>query len=194
MSKKEMLLKRIQETYSSNTPFSLKILKSQLGHSFSYKYLKVYISRLVAGRDLVRISNGIYFYPKKDSIIPAELQSVDPFEIIKMEYMDNFDGFETGLCLANKLGLTSQVPATYEIVSKNIKEKKKIKFIQSIKVLIRKAPDNLNEQNYYAAQINSLLKNVKLYSEKSEDETLSIIEKYAIQHGLTLKDFLMILI
>ncbi len=193
MDKKNLLLQRIQEMYSANTPFSLKVLKMNLGRSFSYSFLKIYMSRLVKSGDLKRFANGVYFYPSKDSIIPAEFQGVDPFDVLKMKYMDEFDGFEIGLSFANKIGLTSQVPATYEIVSKNIKERERTVFVGNIKALIRKAPDSLNEKNYYAMQIRYLLKDIDFYSEKSRDESLRIIDDYAEKHGVNRIDYLALL-
>lgn len=79
-----------------------------------------HISKAVEAGRLVRFETGVYYVPSAGLLGLAEL---DPLKVIARKYLFTPDGestgFWSGTTLDNNLGLTTQVPVVYEVVTDN---------------------------------------------------------------------------
>ena len=75
------------------------------------------LKKLVDDNKLAKYENGIYYIPK-NSILKNN--TINPEVIAKYKYVSNSNecyGYYSGLFLANRLGITTQVPEVIDIVS-----------------------------------------------------------------------------
>lgn len=129
------------------------------------------LSRLAKSGEIERAARGKYFKPRKTRF---GILAPDENELIKLYLIkrDQTIGYETGLSLYNKLGLTTQVPNTV-VIARNVKIKDrqeaniKIKFIlQSIRFKTSDVP---------LLQLLDALKDIKRIPDSSPTKAISII-------------------
>jgi hypothetical protein len=121
------------------------------------------LSRLEKTRaDFFRFQNGIYYRAKKTVFGYGRL---DPAAVIRRKYImdkDEVIGYETGLSLLNKAGLTTQVPAYNFIATNKYKGRGFIKDAQ-LKAYLARPIAQVNRANYLYLQtlelITALVKN-----------------------------------
>ena len=121
------------------------------------------LSRLEKSRaDFFRFQNGIYYRAKKTAF---GYERLDPAAVIRRKYITDKDeviGYETGLSLLNKAGLTTQMPAYSFIATNKYKGRGFIKDDQ-LKACLAKPIAPVNRANYLYLQtlelITALIKN-----------------------------------
>ena len=87
-----------------------------------------------------------------------------------MENNDKRCGYIGGVAFANQLGLTTQVPMTYEVVTnKATKDYRETKLANS-RIILRKPRVTIDENNYRILQFLDLIKDIDYYSEVSGEE------------------------
>jgi len=121
------------------------------------------LSRLEKMRpDLFRFQNGVYYRAKETVFGHAKL---DPTAVIRKKYIvdeDEVIGYETGLSLLNKAGLTTQVPA-YRFVATNRHRGRGLMREETLKVLLSRPIAKVTHDNHLYLQtlemIVALIKN-----------------------------------
>lgn len=121
------------------------------------------LSRLEKTRDdFFRFQNGIYYRAKKTVFGYGRL---DPATVIRKKYImenDEVIGYETGLSLLNKAGLTTQVPAYSFIATNKCKGRGYIKD-EKLRACLGKPITKVSRVNYLYLQvlelINEMVKN-----------------------------------
>ena len=118
-----------------------------------------------AGR-LKRFDTGIYFIPKKSIFRSGSTLSVD--EVIRKKYLqDDGDccGYVGGIFFANQLGLTTQVPALYEVYTNKATTEYRETRLADLRVILRKPHCEINTENAETLQFLDLMKEVVDISE-----------------------------
>lgn len=80
--------------------------------------LRQYFKRMVKSGDLIRFDTGIYYLPRQSKLLKKSY--LDPLKVVSRKYIQNGSeifGYFSGAYLANQLRLTTQMPATIEIVT-----------------------------------------------------------------------------
>ena len=117
-----------------------------------------------------RESNGIYFFRSN-----KQFGSGVGFEQIldkKFIYSDfvpdelkerHIEGYFSGLTFVNQIGISTQVPAIYEITTNKTRSKKKIFKCRGFMAIIRKGRTEINSENYKFLQFLDMFHFVALY-------------------------------
>lgn len=128
--------------------------------------LRQQIKKLADGGKIKRFDTGIYFIPKKTNFRSGS--QLSPYKVIEEKYLKNGKqrcGYISGLMLANQMGLTTQVPMVYEVVTnKATKDYRETKLAKT-RVVIRKPRVEVTEDNYQILQFLDLIKDIDNYSE-----------------------------
>ena len=158
---------------------NLKIIKE--GETFTYKDLLIEkneyqsaaksIERLIKKGIIKRISPGIFFKPKQTvfgELLPSEE------EILKLYLYKNDRriGYITGVYLYNKLGLTTQIPQTIKIASreKDIKVNK-----SNLKVKSAKSYVDVTNKNFQYLEILDAIKDFKKIPDLNIETGINIL-------------------
>lgn len=135
----------LKQKYGEDNPFTL----SELTDSKDNTRLRKALSDAVKRRVLSRACQGVYYFPHRTawgtiSVLPAQ-------KIAYKLYIENSNGYYSGLSFANGEGLTSQVPAVTEITTNNASMRVRMVTINNQKYRIRKARVHLTPENIRAA-------------------------------------------
>ena len=101
--------------YKPNEPIFLADLRIE---GMSRANLRQQIKKLTDAGKVKRFDNGVYFLPKK-TIFKSGSQ-LPPEKVLECKYLRDKDkrcGYMSGLMFFNQMGLTTQVPMLYEVVS-----------------------------------------------------------------------------
>ena len=144
-----------------------KVKNLPIGSTFTYQTLAVNaneyaatakaLERLIKKEVIKRVSTGIFYKPKQT--IFGELMPREE-ELLKNYLFDNDKriAYITGLSLYNQLGLTTQVPKTIKIASR---DKRIFASIGNIKGKPVKSYIDVSDKNYYILEILDALKDFK---------------------------------
>ena len=158
-----MLYEYIKKIYGLNEPIFVSDL-ADCGMTMAR--IRNEVKKLVDDGKLRRFDTGIYYLPKKTIFNTYAAPSREI--VIKKKYIqdkdDNF-GYLSGVGLANQLGLTTQVPAVYEIVSNKATKDYREVIIGNAKVILRKPRIVVTEENYKVLQFLDLIKDIDLIAE-----------------------------
>lgn len=145
------IVSSLRNKYDINNPIFL----DEIRFLFS-NYSKIRIAQLIqeAIEDgkLARFENGIYYIPSKtilgDSILSAT-------KVIEKKYIKNDKevyGFYCGVSFMNNIGITTQVPNTYEIMTNKESTRVRRVKLNNQKIVLRKARVEVNKDNYVTLQ------------------------------------------
>lgn len=164
-----LMLEELKEKYGLNNPFLLEEI-SQL--DYSYDTVKAMLSLYVKQGDVRRYSQGVYYFPKQTELGEA----IPSFEkIINKKYLcygNKHSGYISGWTLLNKVGLTTQVPNTVEIVTNNEKTRKRSITIANRKIIVRKPTVEITNQNVGYLQFLDLFKYATIEMIQRNRETI----------------------
>ena len=141
--------------------------------------LRQQIKKLADSGKIKRFDTGIYFIPQK-TIFRSGSQ-LSPYKVIEQKYLQDGKqrcGYISGLMLANQMGLTTQVPMVYEVVTnKATKDYRETKLAKT-RVIIRKPRVKVTEDNYQILQFLDLIKDIDNYSEVEGEQLQKRLLKY----------------
>jgi hypothetical protein len=170
-----MLIEYIEKNYKKGEP----IFVSDLLKINNNKYnLSKALSSLVNEKRLNKYDDGVYFLPKESLLNNSTLS---PETIAKYKYISNSDdcyGYYGGLYLANKLGLTTQVPTVIDIITNRTNSSQRMILINKQKFYIKPSKTIINNDNVYVLQLLDLLKDIDKYNEYSKEELVTKITNY----------------
>ena len=126
---------------------------------------------------LKRFDAGIYYIPKKSMFRSGSTLSVD--EVIRKKYLQdgvNRCGYVGGILFANQLGLTTQVPALYEVYTNKATTEYRETRLANLRVILRKPYCEIDAKNAETLQFLDLIKEVVDISEvDGEDLTKRLL-------------------
>ena len=153
----------LYENFGENEPILISEIKID---GMSDANLRQQIKKLTDAGKLKRYDAGIYFIPKQTMFKTGSMISRDA--VIEKKYLKDGDitcGYISGLMFANQIGLTTQVPAVYEIVTNRATSDYREAVLASIKVILRKPRVTVTKENYRILQFLDLLKDIDTIAE-----------------------------
>ena len=162
------LYEYLLETYQENEPiFSSDITVDGI----SDVNIRSQLKKLTDQGKIKRYDTGIYYLPTK-SIFKSGSQ-LSPERVIEEKYLKEkgqLCGYISGLDFFNQLGLTTQVPMQYEVVSNKATSEYREAYLVKTKVIIRKPKISVTEENYKVLQFLDMIKDLDEYAEISGRE------------------------
>lgn len=122
------------------------------------KDLYVYLYRLIQERKIKKYSDGIYYKPSQGTFGERTLNMT---KVIDKKYLyngENVKGYFSGHHLFNLMGLTTQMPGLYIIVTNECPNKNQYKN-EKLNVIIRKPKIEITNENYLYLQLLDVLSN-----------------------------------
>ena len=120
---------------------------------------------------LKRFDAGIYYIPKKSMFRSGSTLSID--EVIRKKYLQDGVkrcGYVGGILFANQLGLTTQVPALYEVYTNKATTEYRETKLANLRVILRKPYCEIDTENAETLQFLDLIKEVVDISEVDGEE------------------------
>ncbi len=158
-----MIYEYLKENYGENIPIYISRLKIE---GMSENTLRQQIKRLTDAGLLKRYDTGIYFIPQKSVFKSGSTLSVD--QVLNDKYLREGEkrcGYQSGILFANQLGITTQIPMLYEIVTNKASREYREITVAKTRVILRRPRTEINEDNFRALQFLDLMKDVDLVSE-----------------------------
>ena len=159
-----MLYEYLKYKYQPNEPIFLSNLSIE---GISYNNLRQQIKKLVDSGLLVRYDTGIYFIPEPSIFKSGSQLSFN--RVVKEKYLLDESreqcGYISGVYFANAVGLTTQVPMKYDVVTnKATKDYREVKLAQST-IIVRKPKIEVTSTNHLTLQFLDLIKDIDSLSE-----------------------------
>lgn len=157
----------LQENYGENEPILISEIQME---GMSEDNLRQQIKKLTDTGKLKRYDAGIYFIPKQTMFKFGSMISRDA--VIEKKYLKDGDmtcGYISGMMFANQMGLTTQVPAIYEIVTNRATSDYRETSLAYVKVILRKPKVTITKDNYRILQFLDLLKDIDSVAEVEGD-------------------------
>ena len=148
--------------------------------------LRYHLKKLTDAGTIRRFDAGIYYLPKTNLLGEEAALSAETVAIHKyIRRQGRFVGFYSGYTLANRLGISTQVPYKEEITSNNAPALVREITIKNRSYVIRRPVTEVTEENIYVLQLLDCLKDIDKASELELKECGRILTKYARDHHIT---------
>lgn len=162
-----MLYDYLMENYGENTPIFVSELDIE---GLNESTLRVQIKKMADAGMLKRFDTGIYFIPKKTQFRSGS--TISAMQVIEKKYLKNKDkvcGYLSGYMFVNMVGLTTQVPMVYEVVSNNATTDYRKVMINKTRVIVKRPKVLVTNENVGILQFLDLIKDIDVYSEEQGD-------------------------
>ncbi len=167
-----ILIDYLLKKYGTNKP----ILTEELSiPEISYANLRKQLSRYNSQGILEKYSQGVYYIPK-ETILGRSTLSID--DVINRKYITNDNdiyGFYSGLSFYNKLGISTQVPYVYEIVTNKEKSRVRETTLKNQNIILRKPYVKINKNNYLENQFLDFINNA---DSNDLSDNIEVLKKY----------------
>ena len=182
----ETLYEYLLDNYKENEPIFLADLQVD---GMTRTNVRQQIKKLTDTGKVKRFDNGIYFLPKK-TIFKSGSQ-LAPEKVLECKYLrDKAErcGYVSGLMFFNQMGLTTQVPMMYEVVSNKATNDYRETSLAKSRVIVRKPKVPVTEKNYKALQFLDMLKDVDVYSEVTGKPLQDRLYRYMDDANLSISE------
>ena len=182
----ETLYEYLLDNYQENEPIFLADLQVD---GMTRTNVRQQIKKLTDTGKVKRFDNGIYFLPKK-TIFKSGSQ-LAPEKVLECKYLRDKDercGYVSGLMFFNQMGLTTQVPMMYEVVSNKATNDYRETSLAKSRVIVRKPKVPVTEKNYKALQFLDMLKDVDVYSEVTGKPLQDRLYRYMDDANLSISE------
>ena len=182
----ETLYEYLLDNYKENEPIFLADLQVD---GMNRTNVRQQIKKLTDTGKVKRFDNGIYFLPKK-TIFKSGSQ-LAPEKVLECKYLRDKDercGYVSGLMFFNQMGLTTQVPMMYEVVSNKATNDYRETSLAKSRVIVRKPKVPVTEKNYKALQFLDMLKDVDVYSEVTGKPLQDRLYRYMDDANLSISE------
>lgn len=178
-----MLYEYLKENYEPGEPiFSGDIEIPGL----SEENLRYHLKKLTDDGIISRFEAGVYYFPKMDILGERMNLSAETVAIHKyIQRRGKRVGYYSGYTLANRMGLSTQVPFTIEITSNYAPAQVRELTIKNRKYIIRRPVTEVTEENVAVLQFLDCLKDIEKCAEEEMDVCGKILSKYAKQNNIT---------
>ena len=159
----ETVYEYLLDNYKENEPIFLAELQID---GMTRTNIRQRIKKLTDAGKVKRFDNGIYFLPKKTIFKSGSQLALE--KVLECKYLRDKDercGYVSGLMFFNQIGLTTQVPMMYEVVSNKATNDYRETSLAKSRVIVRKPKVPVTEKNYKLLQFLDMLKDVDVYSE-----------------------------
>lgn len=182
----ETLYEYLLDNYKENEPIFLADLQVD---GMTRTNVRQQIKKLTDTGKVKRFDNGIYFLPKK-TIFKSGSQ-LAPEKVLECKYLRDKDercGYVSGLMFFNQMGLTTQVPMMYEVVSNKATNDYRETSLAKSRVIVRKPKVPVTEKNYKTLQFLDMLKDVDVYSEVTGKPLQDRLYRYMDDANLSISE------
>ena len=180
------LYQYLTENYKENEPFFLSDIQIE---GMTGNNIRQQLKKLTDTEKVKRFDKGIYYLPKKSIFKSGSRPTLE--KVLEYKYLLDKDrrcGYISGLLFFNQMGLTTQVPMQYEIVSNKATNEYRETSLAKSRIIIRKPKVPVTEKNYMALQFLDMLKDVDVYSEMSGTDLQKRLYQYMRDTGLRISD------
>lgn len=165
------------ENYGYNEPILTEELREKL--SIKDSTLRMNLKRLVDKGKMKRYAPGIYFIPKKSSLLKNQSLSINKVINNKYLYTKNKPiGYRTGIAFANQLNLTTQTAGVIEIVTNKESNRKRKSNINNWRIVLKKPRVPVKKNNIKVLQVLDLLNDYEKVSEKPLENSKAVFTNY----------------
>ena len=178
-----MLLNYLKENYGVGEPIFTTDIKIP---NLSEKNLRYHLRKLTEDGIICRFEPGVYYFPKTNHF--GEKIELSPDTVVLNKYIlkdGKRIGYYSGHTLANRLGLSTQVPFIQEIVSNNAPAPYREINVGNRKFILRKPTTEINDKNVYTLQLLDCLKDIDKCAEESLLNCGEILTNFAVKHKIT---------
>ena len=182
----ETLYEYLLDNYKENEPIFLVDIQID---GMTRTNVRQQIKKLADTGKVKRFDNGIYFLPKK-TIFKSGSQ-LAPEKVLECKYLRDKDkrcGYVSGLMFFNQMGLTTQIPMMYEVVSNKATNDYRETSLAKSRVIVRKPKVPVTEKNYKALQFLDMLKDVDVYSEVTGKPLQDRLYRYMDDANLSISE------
>lgn len=182
----ETLYEYLLDNYKENEPIFLVDIQID---GMTRTNVRQQIKKLADTGKVKRFDNGIYFLPKK-TIFKSGSQ-LAPEKVLECKYLRDKDkrcGYVSGLMFFNQMGLTTQVPMMYEVVSNKATNDYRETSLAKSRVIVRKPKVPVTEKNYKELQFLDMLKDVDVYSEVTGKQLQDRLYRYMDDANLSISE------
>ncbi len=164
MTQTDMLYQYLCENYKENEPIFLSTIRVP---GIQQKNLRQQIKRLTEDGRIKRFDTGIYFIPRKSTIFRSG-STLSVESVIKDKYLKDGNercGYVGGMLFANQLGITTQVPMSYEVITNKATTDYRETQLGCYRVIVKRPYVKITNQNAGVLQFLDLIKEVVDVSE-----------------------------
>ena len=182
----ETLYEYLLDNYKENEPIFLVDIQID---GMTRTNVRQQIKKLADTGKVKRFDNGIYFLPKK-TIFKSGSQ-LAPEKVLECKYLRDKDkrcGYVSGLMFFNQMGLTTQIPMMYEVVSNKATNDYRETSLVKSRVIVRKPKVPITEKNYKVLQFLDMLKDVDVYSEVTGKQLQDRLYPYMDDANLSISE------
>lgn len=178
-----MLYEYLKENYTDGEPiFANDIVIPDM----TEENLRYHFKKLTDEGILCRFEPGVYYFPKTGILggkmqLSAETVALHKYILRKGKRV----GYYSGYTLANRMGLSTQVPFVEEITSNYAPAPVRELTIKNRKYIIRRPVTEVTEENVKVLQFLDCLKDVDKCAEEELQECGRILSQYAMEQGIT---------
>lgn len=172
-----MLKEYLVKNYGYNEPIFINELRVD---GINDNALRQYFKRMLKSGDLARFDTGIYYLPKASRLLKKSY--LDPMKVIIRKYIRNTTetyGYFAGGTFANQIGLTTQMPATLEIITSKEATKGRTVTVGTQTVRLKRSAIVVTSENAGLLQFLDAVSQAEKYSELSDSETGILLKNYA---------------
>ena len=176
-----MLKEYLEKNYGYNEPIFLNEVRLE---GLSDNALRQYFKQMLGAGDLARFDTGIYYLPKVPRLLKKSY--LDPMKVIIRKYIQSTTetyGYFAGATFANQIGLTTQMPATLEIVTSKESTKGRTVTVGSQTVRLKRPVTTITSENAGLLQFLDAVSQAENYSELSDSDTGILLKNYAKQRN-----------
>lgn len=178
-----MLLDYLKENYTNGEPIFLSDISIP---DMSEENLRYHLKKYTDAGILCRFEPGVYYFPKKNLFGEVSVLSADVVAVNKyIRRRGKRVGFYSGYTLANRMGLSTQVPFTEEITSNYAPAAVRELQIKNRKYVIRRPVAEINEENAPVLQLLDCLKDIDKCAEEDLESCGIILTRYIREHEIT---------
>ncbi len=178
-----MVLDYLKENYKIGEPIFLTDI---IIPNITEENLRYHLKKYTDDGILCRFEPGIYYFPKENifgekSVLSADVVAVNKY----IKRRGRRVGFYSGYTLANRMGLSTQVPYTEEITSNYAPAAVRELLIKNRKYIIRRPIIEINEMNAPVLQLLDCLKDIDRCAEEDMKSCGVILTRYIKENGIT---------
>lgn len=178
-----MLLDYLISNYEKGEPIFLTDITIE---KMTEENIRYHLKKLTDAGEISRFESGVYYIPKINIVGEKSPISADTVALHKyVSRRGKRVGFYSGYTLANRLGLSTQVPFKEEITSNYATAQVREITIQDRKYVIRRPTVEVTEENAYVLQLLDCLKDIDKSAEEDMDICGKILTDYALKYRIT---------
>lgn len=153
---------------------------------FTNENLRYHLKKLTDDGIICRFEAGVYYLPKSNLF--GEPMTLSAETVAVHKYINRKGkriGYYSGYTLANRMGLSTQVPFAEEITSNYAPALVREMMIKNRKYIIRRPAVEVTDENVTVLQLLDCLKDIEKCAEAEPEVCGEILSAYAKEHGIT---------